>query len=91
MENKTISITLTQEQARSVIRLIDQRAADRAVPLGYADRDDAIDELGYQITARSYAYFPGFSILEQPTDFGAMTREADKLFKSVETSGWDER
>jgi hypothetical protein len=63
VDNKTISITLTEEQARAVIRLIDQRAAERSRELGYADRDDAIDELGYQLTGRAYAYFPNFSIL----------------------------
>jgi hypothetical protein len=63
MEQKTISISLTEEQARAVIRLIDQRAAERSNELGYADRDDAIDELGYQITGKAYAYFSDFSIL----------------------------
>jgi hypothetical protein len=60
---QAINITLTQEQARAVIRLIDQRAAQRSNQLGYADRDDAIDELGYQITGQAYACFTDFSIL----------------------------
>jgi hypothetical protein len=62
MEQNTISITLTKEQARLIIQLIDQRAAERNSQLGYADRDDAIDELGYRITGSAYAYFPNFSL-----------------------------
>jgi hypothetical protein len=58
-----MQITLTEEQARAVIRLIDQRAAQRSRELGYADRDDALDELGCQITGSAYACFADFSIL----------------------------